>query len=374
MGAAALGLGGLPARPASADDIHPPVEFVAAPAVPETIGFKIAQMVMAGFHGTVLREEDPIWEAIRNRRIGGVLLFDHPDPSIGNIESPEQLKALTASLQALTPVPLLIAVDQEGGEVARLKPSNGFPSSPSQQYLGDLNDPGVTRQYANITASILRDHGINLNLAPVVDLNTNPANPVIGSLARSFSADASVVANHMFEVLAAHLERGVNCALKHFPGHGSSQADSHAGFVDVTNTWTRQELEPYKQVIAWGMRSVIMTAHIYNAHLDPDLPATLSYPTITGLLRGELEFDGVVMTDDMQMGAITSYYSFDKAIELAVKAGVDIITIGNNLLRGPDTVAQAIAVIRDLLDRGEITPDRIDQSYTRIKRLKLSLY
>jgi beta-N-acetylhexosaminidase len=373
-GAVAAGLGSLARRsPAQADDYHS-VELIVRPAIPETISFKVAQMIMAGFQGTVLMEGSPIWEAVRNRRIGGVLLFDHPDPSIGNIESPEQLKALTASLQELTPVPLLVAVDQEGGTVARLKPRNGFPPTPSQQYLGELNDIIVTRQFANSTAAILREHGINLNLAPVVDLNTNPANPVIGSLGRSFSADPATVANQSFEVLAAHLERGVYCTLKHFPGHGSSRADSHAGFVDVTDTWTRQELEPYRQIIAWGMCNVIMTAHIYNAHLDPDLPATLSYPTITGLLRQELRYDGVIMTDDMQMGAITAYYSFDRAIELAIKAGVDIITIGNNLLYGPDTVARAIGVVLDLLKRGEITPDRIDQSYRRIKRLKAFLY
>ena len=373
---AALGLGGILSRPTStrADDEYHPVELIVVPPIPETLGFKIAQMVMVGFRGTALIEASPIWEAVRNWRIGGVLLFDNPDPSIGNIQSPEQLTSLTASLQELTPVPLLIAIDQEGGKVARLKPRNGFPTTPSQQYLGDLNDLSTTRRYANTTASILKEHGINLNLAPVVDLNTNPSNPVIGSLGRSFSADAGVVSNQAFEVLAAHMEHRVYCALKHFPGHGSSHADSHAGFVDVTNTWSRQELEPYRQIITWGMCNVIMTAHIYNAHLDPELPATLSYPTITGLLREELGYDGVVMTDDMQMGAITSYYSFDKAIELAVKAGVDIITIGNNLLNGPDTVARTISVIRGLIERGEITYDRIDQSYRRIKRLKSALY
>ncbi len=376
-GAAALGVGGILANPyhASADtpDIHPAL-LTTAPPIPETIGFKIAQMILVGFRGTVLAEGSEIWEAVRDWRIGGVILFDNPDPSIGNIESPEQLKTLTSSLQALTPVPLLIAVDQEGGAVARLKPRNGFPDSPSEQYLGTLNDPPVTRKYAERTASILKDHGINLNLAPVVDLNTNPSNPVIGSLGRSFSADAGVVSTQSFEVLAAHMERRVYCALKHFPGHGSSTADSHVGFVDVTNTWSELELDPYKQIMEWGMCNAIMIAHIFNAHLDPDFPATLSYPTVTRLLREQLGYDGVVMTDDMQMGAITAYYSFDKALELAIKAGVDIITIGNNLLYGSSTVTHAISVIRDLLERGEITYNRIDESYRRIKRLKSFLY
>ncbi|MEO5952444.1 MAG: glycoside hydrolase family 3 N-terminal domain-containing protein [Chloroflexia bacterium] len=383
MGAgAAIGLSGILSKTSDAwvGDLMPtnldtpPVELIVVPPMPETISFKIAQMLMVGFYGTVLTEATPIWDAIRNYRIGGVLLFDNPDPSIGNIESPEQLKTLTTSLQELTPIPLLIATDQEGGSVARLKPRNGFPSMPSQQYLGNLNDPTATRRYANSTAFVLKDHGINLNLAPVVDLNTNPSNPVIGSLGRSFSADPSIVTSQSASVLSAHADQGVYCALKHFPGHGSSRADSHAGFVDVTNTWSRTELEPYKQLIASGQCNIIMTAHIFNANLDPNLPATLSYPTITGLLREELGYDGVIMTDDMQMGAITSYYSFDKAIELTIKAGVDIITIGSNLLYGPTTVKRAIGIITGLLERGEITYDRIDASYRRIKRLKSTLY
>lgn len=383
MGAgAALGLGSMLNKTASAwvgdprtstMDI-PPVELIVNPPVPETINFKIAQMLLFGFQGTTLIESSPIWNAIRNYRIGGVLLFDNQDPSIGNIESPEQLKELTTALQVLTPVPLLIATDQEGGSVARLKPRNGFPTTPSQQSLGNMNDPDATRRYANSTAFVLKDHGINLNLAPVVDLNTNPSNPVIGSLGRSFSADPAIVTSQAAAVLSAHAERDVYCALKHFPGHGSSRADSHAGFVDVTNTWSRKELEPYKQLIASQQCDIIMTAHIYNANLDPDLPATLSYSTITGLLRQEMGYDGVVMTDDMQMGAITAYYSFDTAIELAVKAGVDVITIGSNMLYGPDTVKRAIESIRGLLERGEITYDRIDESYRRIKKLKSKLY
>lgn len=383
MGAgAALGLSGVLSKtseawvgdPMPTNTDTPPVELILVPPMPETISFKIAQMLMVGFQGTVLRESTPIWDAIRNYRIGGVLLFDNPDPSIGNIDSPSQLKTLTTSLQELTPVPLLIATDQEGGAVARLKPRNGFPAMPSQQTLGNLNDPAATRRYANSTAFVLKDHGINLNLAPVVDLNTNPSNPVIGSLGRSFSADPAIVTSQSSSVLSAHADQGVYCALKHFPGHGSSRADSHAGFVDVTNTWSRIELEPYKRLIASGQCNIIMTAHIFNANLDPDLPATLSRATITGLLREELGYDGVIMTDDMQMGAITAYYSFDKAIELTIKAGVDIITIGSNVLYGPSTVKRAIGIITGLLERGEITYDRIDASYRRIKRLKSSLY
>jgi beta-N-acetylhexosaminidase len=348
----------------------PHVSRLASGVAPVPLEEKIGQMLLVGFRGNYLDNTNPIVDAISNLHIGGVILFDDPDPSIGNISSPEQLQSLTASLQALAPTRLFIAVDEEGGNVARLNEHNGFPFLPSQQYLGNLNDIGVTRSYADTTASILVENGINLNLAPVVDLNTNPSNPIVGALGRSFSADPDVVVNQSFEVIAAHLQRRVFCAIKHFPGHGSSAGDSHLGFVDVTNTWSPTELEPYRSIIGWEMRMAIMTAHIFNANLDPDLPATLSHKTITGLLREQLRFDGVVISDDMQMHSITDYYSFETAIELVVKAGVDIMNIGTNMLYGPDTVSRAIAAIRGLVDRGEIPIERIDQSYSRIMRLK----
>lgn len=366
---AVLGLGGFWAQSAVASVGKRPM-----PAqIEETLDYKIAQMLMLGFRGSVLTNNNPIVADIRDRRIGGVLLFDNGGQGVSNIQSPGQLTVLTSALQALSPVPLLIAADQEGGSVARLKPQYGFPPTVSQQYLGNLNDAQTTSHYASSTASTLAAHGINLNLAPVVDLNTNPNNPVIGSLGRSFSANPLTVAKQALEVIAAHHTYGVRCTLKHFPGHGSSQADSHLGFVDVTNTWAPIELEPYSRLINAGACDIIMTAHIFNARLDPNLPATLSYPTITGILREQLGYDGVVMTDDLIMRAITDRYSFPIAIELAVKAGVDILTISDNLLYRGGTAAYAISIIKQLVQKGAVSAERIDQSYERISRLKLEI-
>lgn len=342
--------------------------------VSETLDFKIGQMLMIGFEGTEVRAGTPsgdsVIDAITNLHIGGVILFDNENPSAGNIQSSAQLKALTASLQGLSSVPLLIAIDQEGGSVARLGPHNGFPAAPSQKYLGDLNDPVLTRSYAESTAATLRDHGVNLNFAPVVDLNVNPANPILGALDRCFSSDAQVVADQAKAVVEAHLEHHVLCSLKHFPGHGSSYDDSHLGSVDVSDTWSPVELEPYRRFVEWGTPHLIMTAHIFNSHLDPELPATLSHKILTGLLRDDIGFDGVVITDDVLMRAISSYYSFEDTLELTMKAGADIILICNNLIYGPDTIARAISIIRAMVERGDISSERIDQSYQRIKRLK----
>jgi beta-N-acetylhexosaminidase len=350
----------------------------AAPAgkpPPAALGVKIGQMILAGFRDDKLKDKNLILADLHERYLGGVVLFDY-DVALQkykrNIKSPKQLQQLNADLLAETSVPpLLISVDQEGGRINRLKPAYGFPPSYSEQYLGTLNDLNFTHQCAQTTAQTLKSVDINLNLAPVVDLNVNPDNPIIGKYERSFSADPDIVTAHSLEVIKAHHEYGRATTLKHFPGHGSSTGDSHQGFVDVTDTWSEVELEPFRNIIQAGMCDVVMTAHIFNAHLDPDYPATLSEPTITGILREQLRWDGVVITDDMGMGAITQYYGFETAIELAVKAGADILAYANNSsVFDPTIPARACAVVQGLVERGVITESRVDQSYRRIMRLK----
>lgn len=338
-----------------------------------SLDFMIAQMVMVGFRGLTLTADNPIVSDVRDRQIGGVFLFDYdmPTASFGrNIQSADQLHALTADLQNLAAIPLLIAIDQEGGRVARLKDSAGFPATMSAQQLGAADDLALTRQHAEQTARLLADLGINLNLAPVVDVNLNPQNPVIGKLERSFSADSAVVTRHAQEVLRAFHRHGVLGTLKHFPGHGSSTGDSHLGFTDVTDTWSPAELEPYRQIIAAGQAEVVMTAHTFNAKLDPVYPATLSKPIVTGLLRGELAYDGVVMSDDLQMGAIGRYYGFETAIRLAVEAGVDILALANNLDYAPDLAPRAMTIVKQLVQDGTVSEARIAQSYARLQQLK----
>jgi beta-N-acetylhexosaminidase len=337
---------------------------------------KIGQMVLAGFRGMKLDPGNPILADIRERHIGGVVLFDYDVPSqspVRNIESPSQVKDLTEALQEASPTPLLIAVDQEGGKVSRLREKFGFPATVSQQSLGTRNDPEATRKAADETAKTLAACGFNVNFAPVVDLNVNPENPVIGGRERSFSEDPAVVTEHALEVIKAHHARGILTTLKHFPGHGSSKDDSHLGFVDVTETWTRTELEPYEKIIAAGLCDSVMTAHIFNSKLDPSLPATLSRRTIEGLLRDELHFEGVVISDDLQMKAISAHYGFEEAVRLAIGTGVDILTFANNSVFDPDVAASAIGVIRKAVRDGKVDEERIDRSYARIMRLKALL-
>ena len=350
-----------------------------APTCPTAAGLdqKIGQMILAGFRGLEVAEDNPVVADLHLRYLGGVVLFDRDLPSgspVRNVASPAQLSALNSSLSRQAAEPLLIGIDQEGGQVARLRPELAFPPSVSQQRLGALDDLEATRQAAETTAQTLRAAGINLNLAPVVDVNLNPANPIIGRHERSFSADPDVVTRHALAVIQAHHKYGVLTTLKHFPGHGSSQSDSHLGFVDVTTTWQPVELEPFRALVAAGSCDAIMTAHIFNARLDPDYPATLSRPTLTGLLREQLRFDGVVISDDMGMGAIADNYPFETAIRLAIEAGVDILAYANNgRAFDPALPARAIATIKDLVTSGAIAEARIDQSYRRILRLKSAI-
>lgn len=314
---------------------------------------------------------------IKARHIGGVILFDYDIPSkspVRNISSPEQVKSLVAKLQDAASIPLLVAIDQEGGQVNRLKEKFGFPPTVSEQYLGTLDDRLITKAYAQAMAETLAGLGINTNFAPVVDLNANVKNPIIGELGRSYSEKPAVVIRNSLIVLDAMREKGILSAIKHFPGHGSSTGDSHKGFVDVTTTWSSIELIPFKTIIGTGVCDMVMTAHIFNEKLDPKWPATLSDKIISGILRNKFNYDGVVVSDDMQMKAIRTYYGLEKAIERAILAGCDVLIFANNSIFEEDIGEQAAEIIKKLVRKGAISTDRIVDSNRRIKRLKEKIF
>lgn len=334
-----------------------------------SIDQKIGQMLMVGFHGFTVADTSHVIRDIRDYHAGGVILFDYHVPERSpnrNIESPEQTTRLIQDLQQLAEIPLFVAVDQEGGRVARLKTDRNFPRHRSAASLGELNQPDSTRFYARLMAESLYELGFNVNFAPVVDLNTNPQNPVIGMLDRSFGADPDLVSLHAAIYLEEFAERGILGVLKHFPGHGSAWNDSHVGMADVTDTWEAVELEPYKRLTAGNNPFAVMTAHVMNYHLDDEWPATLSTAVQTGILRDEIGFEGVLFSDDMQMDAIRSYYGLEIAVERAINAGVDVLVFANNSVYDPDIVPTVIGIIRKLIDEGVVTEERIDLSYQRI--------
>lgn len=345
-----------------------------------TLREKIGQLLLLGFKGRTPADTTLIARDLREHGVGSVILFDldmtgtidSGAPGPRNVESPAQLQALVAHLQSCARVPLLVAIDQEGGRVNRLKPAYGFPATISHEELGARDDLAETHRHADAIARTLASLGINFNLAPVVDLDANAANPIIKGKRRSFSADPEVVARHASAWVRAHRAHGVLSCAKHFPGHGSAAGDTHLGLVDVTPTWHERELIPFRRLIEAGLGDAVMSSHVFNAHLDPQHPATLSRAVITGLLRGQLGFTGVVVSDDMEMKAISSHYGLENAVLAALDAGVDLLCFGNNMNYDPDIAPKVIALIERAVDDGRLAASRIDESCARILALKRS--
>jgi beta-N-acetylhexosaminidase len=345
-----------------------------APPPSPSLREKIGQLLNVGFRGCLPEECTLVVRDIRAHHIGGIILFDQemagPAKGRRNIQSPAQVTALLAFLQSQARLPLLTSIDQEGGRVNRLKPDYGFPASISHEELGRLNDPAETYRHAAATAATLASVGLNLNLAPVVDLDANPDNPIIKGKRRCFAADPEVVARHAAEFVRAHRDRGVLTCAKHFPGHGSAKGDTHLGLVDVTSTWSDAELIPFQRLIDAGLCDVIMSAHVFNAKLDPECPATLSRAVITDLLRAQLGFQGVVTSDDLEMKAISSHYGLEQSVPAAIEAGIDVLCFGNNLSYDPDIAAKASAILERAVTSGRIPEKRLDASYQRVLALK----
>ncbi len=342
-----------------------------------TLDEQIAQMLLVGFRGTTLTTENHIYRDIKDYKIGGVIIFEKDGPSQSrprNIESKEQLAKLISDLKNLSEDKLFVAIDQEGGIVCRLKTDYGYPATVTAQYLGELNSEDSTRYYATKTALTLKEAGLNLNFAPVVDLNINPESPAIGAIGRSFSSNPSSVVFHSSIFIEEHLKLNILTCCKHFPGHGSAMDDSHLGFTDVSNTWSEVELEPYKQLASSGKCKMVMTSHVFNRNLDSIYPATLSEKIVKDILREELNFKGVVVTDAMEMGAIVNNYGLEEAIEKSVNAGCDILLFSNNVKTyDPEIVPSVIRIIKKLIDEDKISRERIRESYDRIVSLKDNL-
>lgn len=343
-----------------------------------TLREKIGQLLLLGFRGSRPADCDLIVRDLREHHIGSIILFDldmthtidSGKPGKRNIESPAQVRELVAYLQSQARLPLLVSIDQEGGRVNRLKPAYGFPDSISHEELGQRDDPAFTREQAAATARTLAAAGINWNLAPVVDLDANPDNPIIKGKRRSFAADPEQVARHAAAFVEGHRAHGVLTCLKHFPGHGSAMGDTHLGFVDVTTTWHERELTPFQRLIAAGQCDSVMSAHVFHSGLDPALPSTMSRAVITGLLRERLGFQGLVTSDDMEMKAISSRYGIENSVPAALNAGVDVLCFGNNMSYDPDIAPKVVAIIERAVASGLVPAARIEESCQRVLAMK----
>ncbi|MGD9895283.1 MAG: beta-N-acetylhexosaminidase [Dehalococcoidia bacterium] len=336
---------------------------------------KIGQMLMAGVAGRTL--SDDARHMIADLHVGNVVLMGP------NIDSPAQVLALTRDLQRLAlesnGAGLLIGTDQEGGLVQRLRGIDGFTLLPDAATVGRAQDPDLLRRYGRMMAEEMRAVGVTVDFAPVIDVNDNPANPVIGGLGRSFGATPARVASATLPVIAGFHDAGIAATGKHFPGHGSTAADSHLAVPVVTKSKAEldaTELAPFRAAIAAGI-DAIMTAHVVYPALDPSgLPATVSKPIITGILRDELGFDGVIFTDDMGMAGIAEIFSPEEAAVQAVLAGADIVVCARLDLQGvegacrPEWLERLRNGLLEAARDGRLPLTRIDESVARIQSLK----
>ena len=330
----------------------------------------IGHMLLVGFDESSISKDSQIIKDINEYEIGGVILFDkfYKDRNkTKNISSPEQLKKLTSDLKKFSNQELFISVDQEGGKVARLKPEYGFDEVESAFSVSQMNEYAILDMYEK-QSSMLENMGISMNFAPVVDLAVNPKNKVIVGLERSFGKTPTEVNQFAQIVIESQKKHNIISVLKHFPGHGSSLGDSHKGFVDVSETWSPEELEPYEMLIKSNKVDVIMTAHVFNEYIDEKYPATLSYSVNTDLLRKEMNYKGVIISDDLQMKAISGHYTLDKRVALAINAGVDILLFGNQLENV--TVKELVNSIFTQVKSGMIPMQRIQESNARIAALR----
>ena len=311
----------------------------------------------ADFGVTTWTEE--MTERLAEYPAGGIVLFGK------NLSNPDQLAAMMAQIEKAGEIPLMVGVDEEGGSVARLANSAGFdlPQFEQMAEIGARGDVEEARQLGGTIGAYLHQYGFALDFAPVADLWTNPQNSVIGS--RSFGSDPALVSEMVLAVIdGLHEERVLSC-IKHFPGHGDTRGDSHDGYVLLERSWEElleRELIPFVDNL--DNTDLVMVAHILLPQITGDgLPASLSAELITGRLRGELGYDGLVVTDSLAMGAITDQYTSAQAAVLAVEAGADLLLM-------PQDYTAAFDGVLDAVRQGEVDESRLDESVLRILRAK----
>jgi len=340
-----------------------PRSIVAAMTVEE----KAAQMMFVGFHGAEMPQQYAEW--IERTGLGGIILFTR------NVKSVEQTRTLTDAIQAAGArsrhaLPLAVGIDQEGGTVVRLSEAAGYTHLPSNMALGAAGDAALAYRAARVMAAEMRAVGINWNLAPALDVNNNAQNPVIG--VRSYGALPDLVSRLGSAAVLGYQAGGVAACAKHFPGHGDTAVDSHAALPIIRHQRDRLdevELAPFREAIAVSVDS-IMTAHVFFPALETEegRPATLSRNVITGLLRQELKYEGIITTDCLEMKAIANTYSPEQTALMAVEAGIDVLLVSH-------TWEKQQAMFRALVEAvhsGRITEERLTESAYRIVRMKLA--
>ncbi|MGY5266546.1 beta-N-acetylhexosaminidase [Paraclostridium bifermentans] len=339
-------------------NIEPSIDYKIVEKIDKmTLDEKIGQMILSGFNGTCFNEE--LNTLLNDLKVGGVILFSR------NIEDSKQLKKLTSDIiDTNQDIPFFISIDEEGGRVSRLpKDIKKFERSKS---IGDRGDEKYAYENGREIGRILKNHNINMNFAPVLDIYSNPKNTVIGD--RAFGDNEKVVSSMGIATMKGLRDENIIPVVKHFPGHGDTEIDSHLGLPIVEkNLKQLNELEliPFNKAIENGVGAV-MVSHILIKEIDDKYPATLSYTMINDILRNDMKFENIVITDDMLMKAITDYISIEEASVKSIKAGADIILIGSDINKTKSVIER----IKLAVTNNEISEERIDKSVYRILKQK----
>ncbi len=316
----------------------------------------IGELLITGFNGLELSEDTAAF--LSQAQIGGVILFSH------NYDNPAQLGELINQIQECrTGLPLWISVDHEGGKVQRF--TKPFTKIPSAEMIGKLNSPKLTYEISEVMAIELAAVGVNLNFCPVADILTNPKNPVMSS--RTYGATEDLVTKMVTAMVRGHVTHKVQPCVKHFPGHGGTQVDSHLSLPKVNTPLEllqNRELRPFLRAFK-SHCAFVMTAHILNSEIDPEYPATLSKKTIQDLLKNPLRFSPIVVSDDLEMKAITDHYGDREAPRLALEAGCDLL-----IYRSETAARTAYESLVKALEEDKLSPEKVLTASNRVKELK----
>lgn len=326
---------------------------------------QISQLLIFGFQGEGVNsiEFKKIKRSIKNNEIGGLIFFRR------NIENQKQIERFLIELNKIElEFPLFLSLDQEGGAVQRLSSKNGFYETPSAFDISNLSKEESQIIYNKMSKTISK-LGFNLNFAPVLDLNIDPESPAIGHYKRSYSRNPVEVLKYSEIFINSHHTNNILTCLKHFPGHGSAKDDSHLGFTDITNTWSKKELIPYEALINNSYDDMIMMSHIFNKNIDPLYPASLSKKHID-ILRDELHYNGVIISDDLLMGALYQNYSLKEIVVNAINAGNNILLFSLSYKNDLYLVDEVRSIIINAINNKEIDKKLIEESYNKVILLK----
>lgn len=334
------------------------------------LDFKIGQMIIVGFRGNSIHSKGfkKIIKELEKGEISGVILFSK------NIKTKKDLILMVDKIKAASKIPPFISIDNEGGKIQRFDVSDSdfidFDSKSAKE-VSTLDDIKARNEYSKM-AEALSSVGINFNFAPCVDLDFNQ-NSIIAKKERSYGKDPNEVIKYAEIFIEEHNKKKIITSLKHFPGHGSVKGDTHKGFTDNTETFSYEEIAPYQKLRNYDKLNTVMISHIFNKNFDEKYPASLSEKTIN-ILKNDIGFKGVIVSDDFDMGAIRKNYPLSEILKLSINSGINLMIFSNNISKNDASISSKIhKIIKQEIKNGNIDEKNIDESFRKILELKRNL-